>query len=240
MFNNGEIFNNLDTIIRKEKEGQTISPAQFSELLLMCSWEKANADFSYFEQNQVITDSLRLLETESNITITAGTGDISSLTDYWHAINANHAQGTKALTPIDIVTDVEYSEYAFSDLVQPTLEYPVLTISADSLLVLPTTITSIGFRYLKKPDNPFFDYYFDVNDNIQYLTPGQMYILQPGEEYRDGTTSGTVTSISVELSFPEGERVSVLYMILEKLGVALNEQDALQYGLAREQKEEVQ
>jgi len=240
MFNNGEIFNNLNTIIRKEKEGQTISPAQFSELLLMCSWEKANADFSYFEVSQIITDSLRSLMTEVDITITGGTGDISSISDYWHVINASHAQGTKSLTPIDIVTSVEYSEYAHSDLTQPTLEFPVLNIDNDSLKVLPITITNVSLQYFKTPNAPFFDYYFDAEDNIQYLTEGQAYTLKANEEYRDGTTSGIVNSISVELSFPEGERLQVLYMILQKLGVSLNEQDAMQYGMAREQKEEMQ
>lgn len=240
MFNNGEIFKNINTIIRKEKEGQTISPDQFTELLQMCSWEKANADFNLFELNQVIADSLRLLETEQTVTITSGTGDISSLTDYWHAINATHTGGTDPITVIDIVSDVEYYAYLTSYLCQPTVDYPVLTISGNSLKVLPTTITSVALRYLKSPSTPFFDYYYDANDVIQYLTPGQSYTLQAGEEYRDGTTSGGVTSISVELSFPEGERLQVLYMILSKIGIALNEQDAVEYGMAREQKEEAQ
>jgi len=64
MFDNGQIFKNLNTIIRKEKEGQTISPSQFTELLGMTSWEKANADFNQYEQNQVISDPLKALENQ--------------------------------------------------------------------------------------------------------------------------------------------------------------------------------
>ena len=241
MFDNGQIFKNLNTIIRKEKEGQTISPSQFTELLGMTSWEKANADFNQYEQNQVISDSLKALENQDSITITTGEGDIPS--DYWHPMTAYHDnsgnQG-KAKTPFDIVTDEEFIEYAHSDLTAPSVNYPVLTIKGSKVEVLPSTIPTVVLRYLKTPDTPFFDYYYDANDISQYLQPGQTYTLQAGEEYRDGTTSGSVTSISIELSYPEGERVQVLYMILEKLGVSLNEQDALEYGMAREQKEEIQ
>lgn len=240
MFDNGQIFNNLNTIIRKEKEGQTISPTQFTELLEMTSWEKANADFNQYEQTQVISDSLNALEKSYGLTISSGVGDLTEIADYWHILTATHSQGTKSETPIDVLTEVEWPEYIFSDLTSPTLEYPVLTIRNDEVGVSPNTITNVFVRYLKLPDTPFFDYYYDANDVIQYLQPGQQYTLQAGEEYRDGTTSGQVTSISVELSFPEGERVQVLYMILEKLGVSLNEQDALEYGMAREQKEEIQ
>ncbi len=238
---NGLIYNLLNTIIRKEKEGQTISPEQYTELLQMGSWEKANADYNQYENTQVLTDSLRLLERRDSVTIGAGSADLPS--DYWHLMNAYHnnsTNGGKEVTPFDIVTDEEFIEYQHSDLVQPTTFYPILTVYDDKVEIVPTSITGVALRYLKKPDEPFFDYYIDADDNIQYLEPGQVYTLQADEEYRDGTTVGDVTSISVELDFPEGERVQVLYIILEKLGVSLNEADALEYGIAREQKEEVQ
>ena len=241
MFNNGQIFRNLNTIIRKEVEGQTISPQQFTELLLLCSWEKANADFFQYENSQVLTDSLRSLEAEDSVSLTAGVGTLPG--DYWHALNATHdntANQGKLITPIDIVSDVEFVEYAHSDLTAPSLFYPVLTIVDNEVKVLPTTIANASLRYLKIPETPFFDYYVDANDIIQYLLPEEQYTLQAGEEYRDGTTSGMVTSLSEELSYPEGERVQVMYMILSKLGVSLNEQDAAEYGIVREQKEEAQ
>lgn len=241
MLNNGKIYNILQTIIRKEKEGFTVSPQQFSELLQMCSWEKANADFSVFELNQVITDSLRPLKSSSTIALTAGVGSLSGITDYWHATNAYSSTVAYTRVPVNIVSDVEFDEYVFSDLMQPQENWPIAKLTDDEIIVRPTTISSIELLYLKEPNEPFFDYYFDADDLIQYLTEGQQYTLQTGEEYRDGTTPpATVNSISTELSFPQNERVQVLYMILEKIGVSLNEQDALQYGVAREQKEEAQ
>lgn len=238
--NNGLIYNLLNTIIRKEKEGQTISPEQFTELLQLCSLEKANADYALFEKNQVITDSLRLLRGQETIAIVSGVGDLTTATEYWHATNAYHSTTEYPVIPIDIVTEVEFQERSFSDLEQPQLLWPILKIENDEILVNPDTIASIEFMYLKQPAVPYFDYYIDANDHIIYLTVGQAYTLETGEEYRDGTTTGTVNSISIELSFPEGERTNVLYAILQKLGISLNEQDAVEYGIMREQKEEAQ
>ena len=175
--NNGLIYNLLNTIIRKEKEGQTISPEQFTELLQMCSWEKANSDYSNFEQNQIITDSFKSLKSQETVAIAAGIGDISSITDYWHATNAYHSITGYPRTPIDIVTDVEYNFRSFSDLEAPSTTWPILKIEADQVVVNPSTITSIEFQYLREPDTPFFDYYIDADDNIQYLTVGQQYTL---------------------------------------------------------------
>lgn len=251
---NGLIFNLLNTIIRKEKEGQTISPEQYSELLQMGSWEKANSDYSFFERDQIITDSLRSLKDNESVTIALGVGDISSLTDYWHATNASHAITGYPIVPIDIVSDVEYQARSFSDLEKPGEMWPILKIVDDTLLVNPSTITSIDFEYLKNPNVPYFDYYIDADDKIQYLTEGQVYTLLANETYTDkedgsvltvGETIGVkpaqdANNMSIEMSFPPGERVQVLYIILSKLGISLNEQDAVEYGLLREQKEQAE
>lgn len=238
--NNGLIYNLLDTIIRKEKEGQTISPEQFSELLQLCSLEKANADYAMFEINQVISDSLRLLRGKETIPLTVGVGDISAITDYWHVTNAYHITTSYPVIPFDILNEREYLERVYSDLEQPQINWPILKIDNDEVIVSPTSITSIEFMYLKKPAVPFFDYYINATDQIIYLEPGTSYALQTNEVYRDGTAIGTVNSISIELSFPENERIPVLYAILQKIGISLNETDAVEYGLMREQKEESQ
>lgn len=247
--NNGKIFNILNTIIRKEKEGQTISPEQFNELLEICSWEKANADFSYFEASQIITDSLLPLKTEDNMTITAGVGDLSLITDYWHATNAYHSITGYDVVPIDICEDVVYHYRAYSDLEAPTDYWPILKEEGTEIKVLPATITSITLLYLKQPATPFYDYYTNADDKLIYILPDTEYSIVAGETYidkDDGTEhSGPYTitageNKSTELSFPEGERVQVLYLILQKLGIPLNKVDAVQYGMTREQKEEAQ
>jgi len=236
--NNGLIFNLLNTIIRKEKEGNTLTPFQFSELLQMCSLEKANGDYAYYEHGQVITDSLRSLMDSINLSLTSGTGNFvaaiqSANKTYWHIIGVNTTYAT-----VERLTSLQFDDFKYSDLLMPTTSYPVCKISGNNIYVLPNSILSVEFLFLKEPAIPFYDYYIDVNDHYVYMSPGTTHKLLSGEEYRDGTVIGTVSSISVELSYPSHERFHVLYMMLSKLGISLSRQDVAQYGLMREQKEQ--
>lgn len=232
---NGQIFDLVNLLIRKEKEGNTITPDDFSKELYMSSIEKGNADYEYYEQSRVITDSLRSLVKSESISLTNGIGDFTaSISDYWHLIGI-----TTPLAKLSVLTEAQFDEYKYSDLLEPTTDFPVCKISGDNVVVLPDSIPSVDFSYLSTPAVPFYDYYIDVNDDYVYMPVGSSHLLASGEEYRDGTTSDTVNSISVEMSYPNNERVQVVYMLLQKLGITLNEQDAVQYGLAKEQKEEL-
>ena len=250
--NNGQIFDLVNIIIRKETEGDTITPAHFSELLYMASESKFNIDYEYYEQSRVISDSLRSLKASTTLSFSSGTVDfISAITSdsktYIHAIGMSTSSAK-----FEQLTDLQFLDYKYSDLLAPTVDWPVFKIAADVMTVLPNTIAEAEFEYFQKPNIPFYDYYIDANDNYVYLTEGEVYTLQTGETYTDKETGATLTAgqsigtkptndannLSKEMSYPENERIQVIYMILEKLGIILNEQDAVQYGLMKENKEE--
>lgn len=231
--NNDQIFRLVNTLIRKEKEGDTITPEQFSNLLSMCAIEKANSDYSRFQESNVITDSLKSLIRRVYVPFSFGMGDLPE--NYWHYITS-----VTGNAKIRQVTSEQYDAFLGSVLMAPSSREPYLKIEKDVIYVLPNTITIILLTFLEKPTPPFYDYYIDANDEYIYLEPEVTYTLQPGEEYRTGVTSGDVVSQSQELPFPEMERTQVIYMLLSKLGIILNEQDAVQYGLQMSQKEELQ
>lgn len=231
---NGKIYNYVLDLIRKEINGGTIDPDRFNRILQACSWEKANADFKKFEETKILSDSLSPLEKPASL-INPGT---SLPVDYWHSISVFTISGGKTI-PVKELTIKQYYEHTGSDLLYPKDWSPICTFLDGKIDYEPSNI-NVTLLYLEKPVEPYFDYYFDANDNIQYLEEGQNYTLKAGEEYRDGTTSGSVSSISLEMSFPEQDRVDVAYMILQKLGVIIDEQDALQYGITGSQKEEAQ
>ena len=139
---------------------------------------------------------------------------------------------------IDIVTDGEWADYLSDSLMAPTLTFPIAKIVDETIYFNPIVSVSAEFTYLKKPTEPFFDYYWDANDEVIYMPPGSSHTLGAGEMYRDGTTVGLVNSISVELPFPDQEKIDVSYKILQKFGIPLQEIMASEYGMAREQKEE--
>ena len=48
------------------------------------------------------------------------------------------------------VTDAEFDDLSSSDLLQPIAMFASAKVSGDSVYVLPTSISSINFQYLKK------------------------------------------------------------------------------------------
>jgi len=110
----------------------------------------------------------------------------------------------------------------------------------------------ITFNYLKEPDTPYFDWYYDSNDRIQYLSEGEVYTLQTGETYIDKDdstvfTSGSVIGVksdgadadnqTVEMEIPDDDKRGVFYSMLAKLGISIDKVDATQYSIQMEQKE---
>lgn len=241
MFNNGSIYNNIQTIIRKDISGNTFSPEEMTEMLILCMHEKDNSDYKQYESHQIITDSLRNLEASTTITLTTGSGSLP--VDYWHI----KAKGIVISSyPADIVTDKEWQERYYSSAIPAKVWCPMARINGTNIQVFPVA-ANCTIEYLKTPTSPYFDYYLDANDNVQYLVPSTAYTLKTGETYID-KDDGTVRTAgytipsgevkSVELHFPESDRVDVMYKILEKLGVSLNDELKIQYGMQREIKEE--
>lgn len=125
-------------------------------------------------------------------------------------------------------------------------------IYIDKLKIIPlNTELKIGFSYLKKPAQPYFDWYYDANDNIQYLEEGEVYTLLANERYIDKTDGTVLTSGSVigtaandavnqtkEMEVPEDGKEDVFISILSKLGISMANQGAVQYSMSMEAKED--
>lgn len=237
---NGQIYDFCVTILRKEKEGSAVSPARFTLMLIAAMWEKINFEFSQFELSQIVTDTLKALKTTETIAITAGGDfDLTTLTDdYLHPTTLTYTDTGARIRSIDILTDAEWADRQSDSLITPTATFPIAKIVGDTIFFDPLVSVNAEFTFLKKPTEPFFDYYWDANDDIIYMPEGSSHTLGAGEMYRDGTTVGLVNSISVELPFPDQEKIDVAYKILSKLGVPIQETMAAQYAISREQKEE--
>lgn len=240
MFNNGSIYEAINIAIRKDSSGGSFSPDDMTRMLRLCQNEKANSDYKQYEAHQIITDSLRSLEKSSTISLTANIGVIPN--DYWHIksiiVNSYYA---------DIVVEQEWRERFYSHAMPAKTWSPMARVVGSSFQVYPEA-TSALFEYFKIPTEPYFDYYLNADDNIVYLQQGTAYTLLSGETYidkDDGTerTSGyTISSVenkSVELFFPELDRIDVLYRILQKLGLSLDKELQLQYGIQGENKEQI-
>lgn len=254
---NGQIYDFVNTILRKEKNGSAISPERFTLMLISSMWEKVNYEFSRFEITQVVTDTIKSLKVpEETIAISAsGTFDLTTLAeDYLHPTTLTYVDTSTRTRQIDICTDAEWAEYTSNSLLAPDLLFPIAKIAGDTLFTTPIVSVNAELTYLKKPTEPFYDYYIDANDEIVYLQEGQVYTLLANESYTEkespyatfgvGDTIGVkpaqdANNMSVELPFPDQERIDVAYKILQKLGIPVQENMAAQFGAAKEQKEEM-
>lgn len=238
--NNGRLWDIVHSILKKESKGNTITPDRFTFLLQQCHYEYYNQQYEKFAGSQTITDSMRpFVVTDESVTFTTGNATVASLDNtYKHLIGARVTSGDVA---IDIVPPHVWNMWIGDAVMKGTTTYPIMTLDETNLKIYPTSITTAKVSYLKAADNePFFDYYIDANYDVQYLTEGQSaYTLKTSEVYRDGTTSGDVTSISYDLEWEDMDKVNIISMLLEKIGVSLQAPDVAQYAMSLEQKQNV-
>lgn len=252
--NNGYIYDYVLDLVRKEKDGNTISIPRFNRYLYSCMLEFMEDEYQKWQQTQEVTDTLtRILNVGSILLDVVGQGTLSvaSPNKYWHAIDS-YLTASSAIEPrvkIDLVTKYEFYDRISSNLLFPTLKYPIATITGmpteqlTTFKVIPYASTEIDVEYFYIPEQPFYDYYIDVNDNIIYLPEGTVHVWATGEVDSDGNTrtagDPNYVSKSVELVFSDEDKMQIAYRILVKLGVNVKNSEAAQLGLRQEQKEEI-
>jgi hypothetical protein len=238
--NNGRIWDIVHTILKKEPRGNILKPARFSHLLEQCNLEYYNQQYEKWSGSQLILDSLQpFIVLDETVTFTTGSANVSGLAeDYKHLIAARHATSD---AKVDVVSPNEWNEWIGDAVMKGTTSYPLMTANATALKVYPTDITSLTVSYLRKPTTPIFDYYYDAQYTVQYLTEGQpAYELQTGEVGSGGETAGTeVTSASVDLEWNDFDIVNIISLVLEKVAISLSAPDIAQYAMGLEQKQNV-
>ena len=115
--------------------------------------------------------------------------------------------------------------------------------------VYPTTIPTVNLNYLRYPNTPFLDYYVDANYIIHYLDAYTQYIytshaLALGETYRDGTAgtnpATTIYSWTVDWEWDDDLLPQIVYMILQKMGINLENMNVVQIATQLDVKEQSQ
>jgi hypothetical protein len=213
---NFELWERLNILIRKDKEGGTISPDEYNELLDWGNMEMHNMTFPFYEQNQDVKDALlpftvieTVTQTLTNINLT------DDLTEtYSKLISSPYYNDGTVNREIEVVTDAEWTQRLSSALKLPTSSRPICRLYTDStgdkiLRFYPISGEDIELSYLKEPVKPTLTVTLDSNDNY-------------------------VQSASTEMEWREEEKIKILYLIAQKLGVNLDETDVLQYSMTKQ------
>lgn len=171
---------------------------------------------------------------------------IHSITGITSGTTRTIASGTAYFLEYNPNTDGKYIQFYFYQQVPQNVD----------LLYIDRVFVGIALdfyiSYIKKPETPYFDWYYDANDRIQYLAEGLQYTLLTDETYIDKSDGSVLTSGSVigsiadgddadnctvEMDIPDDERRRVFNNMVMKLGVSLDKANAIQYSSNRESKE---
>jgi len=237
---NNNIYKYLTGILRKSRKGNALDPDTFTEYLQQANLEFFNKEWNKYLDSQRLVESFKPLLTRGLVYSTGGFASLPS--DFYHLISGSMVYNSKE---VDFITPQEYGSRLYDELTQPTSDYPIAYFRDNSNIffggIATDPVNPISFLYIKTPDDPYFDYYIDANSEVQYLTEGQSaYTLQTDEVYRDGTTSGAVTSISKELDWTDSDKIKVANIILGYLGVQLEDQASYQHSNVQEQQDKAE
>lgn len=248
--NNGQIYDFVVTMLRKNKEGSFVNAGRFTTVLIQKMWEKINFEITRYEKSQIVTEALRLIKHENETIAVDGNGlfDLTALpSDYPYLFrSALRYDNSGDIRKITVVTDEEWDDAMQSSVMIPNARYPICKFVGNKIHFSPIVSKNVTFDYLFKPDEPYYDYYVNSDDEQVYLPEGSEYTLGTGETYtRKDTgvvmTHGQIITASInqskELPFPEGERQSVVMSILSSFGVPLSDQLTVQYAQYKEQQE---
>jgi hypothetical protein len=251
-----EIYTNINTELGKDGNGGYLTMDRFNTELpsvLYSLIRKHVKNYPLQAEDQLMTlEILRYLHVKkSSATVTSGNINLTSAILgydmlYWGAMYGV-LNGT--FRKVNLCQPVEWndklSNFMSMDIDENpiALMYPIENLSGGiyyysdvyAARILPSNITTVDFLYIRKPRTPFLDYYINTNYEIKYLNEGASRTLTSGEQYRDGSTSGTKTGITQELEIPEDFHPEFQSMMIGKVSVMLGDQLTTQVAMTKEQ-----
>ena len=204
----------IASIIEQRKIQKTLSLEQFNSYLKLANDDYLKRKYGFpkdqdgAETKQQITDSLLPFKETATIALVSGTGTLPA--DYRHLLTAN-VNG--AVTPLDIVTELEFNERVNNAITEPTTSYPILVLRDGEVEVRPTSIASIDVVYIKEPTIPVLA--LTTTNGVQVNDAGSTVELEWGVEHH----------------------VDIMRGILEYIGVSIGAQDIVGYTETKEVQE---
>lgn len=135
---NNDIYNLLNFLIRKDAKGKPVVVDNMTRLLQQANMELFKEEFSKYQVNQDISDSLAPFEVQVDVsTLTVSTTKITLPTNYAHFIGMYWTDSDSYDRAFDLVTDDQWDMRCSSTLTIPTNSYPICKVVDDSIYVKP-------------------------------------------------------------------------------------------------------
>lgn len=233
MINVDKVKNLSELISNKEQNGQW-SIKRFNEALPAAVYWFFNDCYGqptqsngtktvnnvFWQSGKKISDNLRYLIKPIDLTVNAK-GEAKRPADFIHTSTirfmykekiwndeCNHQLGYTLKTKevgVAEIRDSELSERLDSELLTPTLEYPIACIYDQYIKIYPLNVGMLKFTYLRKPLQPFW----------AYTTVNGRPVYDPAN--------------SVDVEFPEECMNEIVMRVCSLMGINISNQMLLQY-----------
>jgi hypothetical protein len=239
------VYDTIQTILRKDQKGNAFSISEFNRIAPIANFSLYNFYVANLEESQEVTEETKAFMTLNHeITLTSGVG---SLPAYGRMLGVPYVISGQDTIPVDLLTNLELPFRLSDELTKPTALHPIAILGGKTganknITVYPASTSSVRINYLSIPATPVLDFYIDTNGLYVYLDQGETGVSIPaGAVYSDGTVGPTTKdSQTVDFEWHEDQVPMIISEVLQKAGLILSEQVAIEYGIARETKEETQ
>jgi hypothetical protein len=240
-----EIRKYVNYICVKENSGGTLTPQQANTVFRASNIDMFNKKIEK-AQMFAIQNKIPLNEALANIIelsaflvsqgISQGTPCKIPDWGYWSSMTTIYNGQTKK---VDLLNDSDWSLRMSNLLSLPIENYPIARIvnliesgpvQVKYIEVLPNNVQEILVNYYKIPSTPVYDYYIDASYNEVYLPAGSTHTLTSGQTGSAGQTSGTVTSLTVELEWDSLHHIEFCNEVLKKVAPNLKDQQIAAYA----------
>jgi len=239
------VYDTIQTLIRKDQKGNSFSISEFNRLAKAVNYELYNFFADKVGESSKYREAVKnFITLQEAISLTSGVGDIP--TDYGRLLGQPYLVSGSDVIPVDEMEETEKAWRLRDTLTKPTASYPACIIGGvdgggvSQITVYPNTISTVYIDYLSIPATPILDYYITSTGLYVYLDQGATGVSVPaGAVYSDGTP-GPVSkdSQTIDFEWDEDQIPILIDMLLQKAGIVLDSQIPIEYGVAKQTKEE--
>lgn len=175
MININTIYQKVQQLSNKFQGSGYLPPDEFNRYVNMASLEMLTQGFNAYQLNQRVTDDIRNFITNQKLQVDEyGKLDYPSDYMFYVALRSYSKSEYEALQENCKNTLVDYASLTqikvklldndklgtrlSSDLLKPTLQYPIAVIYADYIQLYPISIGLVQFDYLRRPQEAVWGY----------------------------------------------------------------------------------
>jgi hypothetical protein len=201
-----QIFNVVTLILNKERRG-FVKTSQKITAVRQAMYDYFDSQVELYRKANIIPSTIKHLLKTSQIIITSGTGNLPS--DYSQEVVFVTDCGSEGV----FLTQEEFTDRVKSTILTPDIENPIAKIENGKVIVEPDEITSIQFTYFRLPID--FVYATTVSG--------------------DGRSETFNAGASTDIEFNYEDSGEIIRRALLYLGVAFQNNEALQLAVSNQQ-----